>query len=414
MSAVRTADSSSVIYLDNASTTPLDARVREQMLVWLGDQSGFGNPASRHALGRQAAAAVEQAQAEVAALLNAQPEEIIWTSGATESNNLAILGAARAAAKADQRRVITVRTEHKSVLEPCRQLAREGFDVVELPVANDGLVSPDSLAEALRTPTCLVSVMAVNNETGVVQPLRQLAELVKACGARFHVDAVQAAGRLPLDVGDDVDLMSVSAHKLYGPKGIGALFVRRRPRVRLQPLMYGGDQQSGQRPGTVPVHQVVGMGEAFRLAKAVMDVEPRRLAALKQRLWGGLVQLAGVQLHGRHDAAPHILNVGFVGVHGEAMQAELSTLAASGSSACTAEQGQMSHVLRAMAVPEQLAHASLRLSLGRFTTEQDIDQAVERIGAAVRRLRSFSPVWREFEAGAPIEQLYRQDVADEA
>lgn len=414
MNAVRTADRPSVIYLDNASTTPLDPRVREHMLVWLGERSGFGNPASQHVLGREAAVAVEQAQAQVAALLNAQPEEIVWTSGATESNNLAILGAARAAGATDRRRVVTVRTEHKSVLEPCRQLAHEGFDVIELPVASDGLVSPDVLADALRTPTCLVSVMAVNNETGVVQPLRRLAELVKASGARLHVDAVQAAGRLPLDVGDDVDLMSLSAHKLYGPKGIGALFVRRRPRMRLQPLMYGGSQQGGQRPGTVPVHQVVGMGEAFRLAKAAMDVEPQRLAVLKQRLWDRLLPLGGVQLHGRHDGAPHILNVGFVGVHGEALQAELGTLAASGSSACTAEQGQMSHVLRAMAVPEQLAHASLRLSLGRFTTEQDIDQAVERIGAAVSRLRSFSPVWREFEAGAPIERLYRQDVVDEA
>jgi cysteine desulfurase len=406
MSDRRIAEVEPPVYLDNASTTPLDPRVRERMLAWLGADTGYGNPASPHALGREAASAVERAREEAAALLNARPEEIIWTSGATEANNLAILGAGRASGPRRGRRVITVRTEHKSVLEPCRRLAYEGFDVVELPVGPDGRLDLDALAEALQAPTCLVSVMAANNETGVLQPLREIAGLVKQRGALLHVDGVQVAGRVPLDVDMGVDLLSVSAHKLYGPKGVGALFVRRRPRVRLQPLLHGGGQEGGLRPGTVPVHQVVGMGECFRLAGLALEAEPQRLARLKQRLWQGLQALGGVRLNGREDGAPHILNVAFVGVHGEALAAELPALAASTSSACTSAQGAVSHVLRAMGVPEQLAHASLRLSVGRFSTEQDVDRAVEWISAAVRRLRAFSPVWRAYRNGASVDALY--------
>lgn len=406
MSSRRIVEGERIVYLDNAATTPLDPRVRTRMLDWLGSDAGFGNPASTHAPGRSAAAEVERARAQVAALLNAAPAGIVWTSGATESNNLAILGAARAAGERRGRRIITLRSEHASVLEPCRQLAREGFELVELPVAADGVLDLGQLAEALRERTCLVSIGAVNNESGVRQPLPEIAALVKAQGALLHVDAVQAAGRLPLDVGIGVDLMSVSAHKVYGPKGVGALFVRRQPRVRLQPLLYGGGQESGLRPGTVAVHQVAGMGEAFRLAAGALETEPGRLAELKQRLWHGLQDLEGVLLNGRTDGAPHILNVAFIGVHGEALAAELPWLAASASSACTSAQGGMSHVLRAMGVPEQLAHASLRLSVGRFTTEQDIDLAVEWIASAVRRLRAFSPVWRAWRTGVPLDMLY--------
>lgn len=406
MSTRPTAEHQRSVYLDNAATTPLDPQVRARMLAWLGTDTGYANPASTHAPGRQAAAAVERARAQVAALLGASSEELVWTSGATEANNLAIFGAARAQGERRGRRLITLRTEHKSVLEPCRQLAREGFELIELPVGPDGALDLSELAEALQQPTCLVALAAVNNETGVRQPLTEIAALAHQHGALLHVDAVQAAGRLPLDVGCGIDLLSLSAHKLYGPKGVGALYVRRQPRVRLQPLLYGGGQEAGLRPGTLAGHQIVGMGEACSLALAALDTEPRRLAELKQRLWQGLQQLEGVVLHGRSDGAAHILNVGFIGVHGEALAAELPGLAASASSACTSAQGGMSHVLRAMGVPEQLAHASLRLSLGRFTTEPDIDLAVEWIVAAVQRLRAFSPVWRAWRAGVPLDMLY--------
>lgn len=406
MSKPTTTDSARAIYLDNAATTPLDPLVRDQMLAWLGTEAGYANPASTHGPGRQAAAAVEHAREQVAALLGATAEEIVWTSGATEANNLAIFGAARAHGERRGRRIITLRTEHKSVLEPCRQLAREGFELVELPVAADGTLDLQELITALQQPTCLVALAAVNNETGVRQDLPRIAALAQEHGALLHVDAVQAVGRVALDPSIGIDLLSVSAHKLYGPKGIGALYVRRQPRVRLQPLLYGGGQEAGLRPGTVAVHQAVGMGEAFRLGQAALATEPQRLAELKQRLWQGLQPLDGVVLHGRVDGAPHILNIGFVGVHGEALAAELPQLAASASSACTSAQGGMSHVLRAMGVPEQLAHASLRLSLGRFTTEPDIDQAVEWLVAAVRRLRVFSPVWRAWRTGVPLDMLY--------
>lgn len=405
-SSQRIAEAAQFVYLDNAASTPLDPQVRERMLAWLGAEAGYGNPHSRHIQGSLAASEVERARLEVAELLNARPEEIIWTSGATEANNLAIFGAVQAHAARLGRRVITLRTEHQSVLGPCRQLAREGFDVVELPVNPDGLLNLALLAEALREPTALVSIAAVNNETGVIQPLTEIASMVKGRGALFHVDAVQAAGRIPLNVDSGIDLLSVSAHKMYGPKGVAALFVRRQPRVRLQPLLYGGGQEQGLRPGTVAVHQVAGMGEASRLARQALADEPHRLFGLRQRLWAGLEGLDGIQLHGRLDGAPHILNLGFVGVHGESLVAELTQLAVASSSACTSAQGQVSHVLRAMGVPEQLAHASLRFSVGRFSKEQEIDLAVEWVSAAVKRLRSFSPVWHDWCQGVPLEMLY--------
>jgi len=407
MTGAPTTDASGVVYLDNAATTPLDPRVLARMSEWLGAQAGFGNAASLHGYGRAAASAVEAARAEVAALINAQPEELIWTSGATEANNLAILGAARFYGPTRGRHVVTVRTEHKSVLGPCARLAAEGFAVTQLEVERDGSLDLERLAAAVRPDTALVSVMYVNNETGVVHPIDRIAAIVKASGTLLHVDAVQAAGRLPIDVAAlGVDLLSLSAHKLYGPKGVGALYLRRRPRIRLQPLLWGGDQEGGLRPGTVPVHQVVGMGEAYRLAREQGEADLARLRQLKQRLWDGLSALDGVVRNGREDGSPHILNVAFVGVQGEALAAALDGVAASTTSACSAAAGAASHVLRAMGVPEQLAHASLRLSLGRFTTEQDIDSAVQALAAAVERLRAISPVWREYRAGRSLEELY--------
>lgn len=408
----QTADGAPFVYLDNAASTPLAPQVRERMLSWLEVDAGYGNPHSRHVPGALAAAEVERARQEVAQLLGVEPAEITWTSGATEANNLAIIGAARAQAKRRGRRVITVRSEHRSVLEPCRQLAREGFDVVELPVAPDGFLDLDLLIEALREPTCLVSVAAVNNETGAMQAIDRIAALVEQRGALLHVDAVQAAGRIALDPAIGIDLLSLSAHKMYGPKGVGALFVRRQPRVRVQPLLFGGGQEQGLRSGTVAVHQVAGMGEACRLANQALPTEPARLQALKRKLQAGLSELEGVVLHGPADGAPHILNVGFVGIHGEALLAELPRLAVSTSSACTSAQDDVSHVLRAMGVPDQLAHASLRFSVGRFTTEQEIDLAVEWVGAAVSRLRAFSPLWHGWRQGISLDLLYGREAAD--
>src|SRR5690625_3621719 len=394
------------VYLDYAASTPIDPRVQARMLPWLGAKSHYGNPHSRHAAGRFAAAEIDRARQEVAELLGAQPDEVVWTASATEANNLAIIGAAHAQGERRGRRIITLRSEHASVLGPCRYLAQVGFELIELPVAADGLLDLAMLADALREPTCLVSVAVVNNETGVMQPLQELLAVVKEHGTLLHVDAVQAPGRLPLNVSAGIDLLSVSAHKMYGPKGIAALFVRRRPRVRLQPLLHGGGQEGGLRPGTLAVHQVAGMGEASRLAQEALVTEPAQLAALRQRLWLGLESLGGVLRHGRADGAPHILNVGFIGVHGEALMAKLPELAVASSSACTSAQGDVSHVLRAMGVPEQLAHASLRFSVGRYTTEHEIDLAVERVSAAVRRLRAFSPVWHDWRQGRSLEMLY--------
>lgn len=394
------------VYLDNAATTPVDPRVVARMLPWLSGPDGYGNPASSHALGRRAAQAVEAARGEVAALLGAAPEEIVWTSGATEANNLAILGAARAAAGRG-RHIVTVRSEHKSVLEPCGQLAKEGFEVTVLEVEPDGSLGLEQLAAALRPDTVLVSAMYANNETGLVHPLDAIAERVKAAGALLHVDAVQAAGRLPIDLSRlPADLLSLSAHKLYGPKGVGALYLRRRPRVRLLPLQFGGGQEGGLRPGTLATHQLVGMGEACRLGREEMAADAGRMRRLKARLWQELQALGGVVRNGSPDGAPHILNLSFIGVHGEALAAELTDLAASGSSACTSAQGSVSHVLRAMGVPEQLAHASLRLSVGRFTTEQEIDRAVKSLSVAVNRLRAISPIWRAYQQGMPLAELY--------
>lgn len=392
------------LYFDYAATTPVDPRVAEMMSGLMG--SVFGNPASDHAPGRRAAAVVEQAREQVAAAVGAEPAEILWTSGATEANNLALQGVA-----AFQRRrgrschIVVSSVEHASVLETATALERSGVAVSRLPVSPEGLVDPRQLAAALRPDTCLVSIMHVNNETGVAQDLAALGETARAHGALFHVDAAQSAGRLPLDLGPlPVDLVSLSAHKLYGPKGVGALWLR--GGRRLEPLMRGGGQERGLRSGTLATHQVAGMGLAFELAASAAS-EPERLAALSARLRKGIAGLGDVFLIGHeHRRSPHVLSLAFAGVHARALQAMVPELAVSIGSACNAPTGKPSHVLRAMGVPDALAQSVLRLSIGRFTTEPEVDAAVEMLRGAVDRLRRISPLWHDRLAGMAWAEIY--------
>lgn len=377
------------IYLDNQATTPCDPRVVTAMLPYFSE--AFGNPHSaEHALGREAEAAVERARAEVAALIGASPREIIFTSGATESNNLAIKGAARFAARmgSPKRRVITVATEHKCVLEATRDLAEEGFEPVFLPVAPDGRLDPAALGAALATPTLLVSVMAANNETGVLQDIATLATLARDCGALFHTDAAQAAGKIPLDVAaQGIDLLSISGHKLYGPKGIGALYVRHRPRVRLAPLISGGGQERGLRSGTLPAPLIVGFGEACRIARAEMAAETARLAALRDRLLARLrAAIPGIALNGSRDhRLAGNLNLAFPGARAETLLADLPDLCLSTGSACSSAAIEPSYVLRAMGIAPEIAAASLRIGIGRFTSAAEIDTAADMLIAAHAR-----------------------------
>jgi cysteine desulfurase len=377
------------IYLDNQATTPCDPRVVTAMLPYFSE--AFGNPHSaEHALGREAEAAVERARAEVAALIGASPREIIFTSGATESNNLAIKGAARFAARmgSPKRRVITVATEHKCVLEATRDLAEEGFEPVFLPVAPDGRLDPAALGAALATPTLLVSVMAANNETGVLHDIATLATLARDCGALFHTDAAQAAGKIPLDVAaQGIDLLSISGHKLYGPKGIGALYVRHRPRVRLAPLISGGGQERGLRSGTLPAPLIVGFGEACRIARAEMAAEGERLAALRDRLLARLrAAIPGIALNGsREHRLAGNLNLAFPGARAETLLADLPDLCLSTGSACSSAAIEPSYVLRAMGIAPEIAAASLRIGIGRFTSAAEIDTAAEMLIAAHAR-----------------------------
>lgn len=377
------------IYLDNQATTPCDPRVVTAMLPYFSE--AFGNPHSaEHALGREAEAAVERARAEVAALIGASPREIIFTSGATESNNLAIKGAARFAARmgSPKRRVITVATEHKCVLEATRDLAEEGFEPVFLPVGGDGRLDPAALGAALATPTLLVSVMAANNETGVLHDIAALAALARDCGALFHTDAAQAAGKIPLDVAaQGIDLLSISGHKLYGPKGIGALYVRHRPRVRLAPLISGGGQERGLRSGTLPAPLIVGFGEACRIARAEMAAEGERLAALRDRLLARLrAAIPGIALNGsREHRLAGNLNLAFPGARAETLLADLPDLCLSTGSACSSAAIEPSYVLRAMGIAPEIAAASLRIGIGRFTSAAEIDTAAEMLIAAHAR-----------------------------
>ena len=384
---------SSVIYLDNAATTPVDPRVVEAMLECLGPAGDFANPAAvAHAPGRRAQQRVERARSEVAALIGADPAQVVWTSGATEADNLALLGAARFY-KTRGRHLVTSRTEHPAVLAACRQLEREGFEVTYLRPGADGIVEPRQVEAALRTDTILVSLMHVNNEIGVVQDIGSVGRLCRARGILFHVDAAQSAGKLPIDVErDSIDLLALTAHKLHGPKGVGALCVRREPRLGLVPLLHGGGQERGLRPGTVATHQVVGMGAACRIAAEEGSEECSRIAGLRERLWQGLATQVGATLNGHPtQRAPGILSVTIDGVEGESLLYALPGLAVASGSACATTSAEPSYVLRALGRSDRLAQSSLRLSLGRYTKDDEIELAVQAIAGAVERLRAVVP-----------------------
>ena len=393
------------IYLDNSATTPVDPRVAEKMIPYLCEQ--FGNPASRsHAFGWQAEAAVEAARAEVATLLNADPKEIVWTSGATESDNLAIKGAAHFYS-GKGKHIITVKTEHKAVLDTCRELERQGFSVTYLDVMENGLIDLDVFKAALQPDTILVSVMFVNNEIGVIQPIAEIGEICREKGIIFHVDATQATGKIEIDVGRlKVDLMSLSAHKVYGPKGIGALYVRRKPRVRLEAQMHGGGHERGFRSGTLPVHQIVGMGEAFRLARLEMAEESARIRILRDRLLAGLSSIPQVYVNGdMEQRVPHNLNISFAYVEGESLMMALKDLAVSSGSACTSASLEPSYVLRALGRNDELAHSSIRFTLGRFNTEEEIDYAIELLHSKIDKLRDLSPLWEMVRDGVDLNSV---------
>lgn len=393
------------IYLDYSATTPVDPRVVDKMVPWL--YENFGNPASRsHAFGWESEEAVERAREEVARLVNADPREIVWTSGATESDNLAIKGAANFYAERGKH-IITVKTEHKAVLDTCRELERQGFEVTYLNVKDNGLIDLDVFKAALRPDTVLVSVMMVNNEIGVIQDVETLGEICREKGIIFHVDAAQATGKVEIDLQKlKVDLMSFSAHKTYGPKGIGALYVRRKPRIRIEAQMHGGGHERGFRSGTLATHQIVGMGEAFRLAREEMGTENERIRMLRDRLWNGLSQIEEVYLNGDMDQrVPHNLNVSFNYVEGESLIMAIKELAVSSGSACTSASLEPSYVLRALGRNDELAHSSIRFTLGRFTTEKEVDFAVELIKSRVGKLRDMSPLWEMAKEGIDLNTV---------
>ena len=395
------------IYLDYSATTPVDPRVAAKMAECLTNEGNFGNPASRsHAFGWQAEAAVEEARAHVAALVNANPKEIIWTSGATESDNLAIKGAAHFYSKKGKH-IITLKTEHKAVLDTCRQLEREGFEVTYLEPEPSGLLDLEKLAAAIREDTVLISVMHVNNEIGVIQDIQAIGEIAREHKVIFHVDAAQSPGKAPIDLQKmKVDLMSFSAHKAYGPKGIGALYVRRKPRVRIEAQMHGGGHERGMRSGTLPTHQIVGMGEAFRIAKEEMAAENERIRMLRDRLLNGLQEIEEIYINGDLDhRVPHNLNMSFNFVEGESLIMALKDIAISSGSACTSASLEPSYVLRALGRDDELAHSSLRFSIGRFTTTEDIDYAIDTIKKAVSKLRDLSPLWEMYKDGVDLKSI---------
>ena len=393
------------IYLDYSATTPVDPRVAEKMIPYLVEK--FGNPASRsHSFGWEAEAAVEAARDQVAALINADPKEIIWTSGATESDNLAIKGAAYFYA-GKGKHLITVKTEHKAVLDTCRELERQGFEVTYLDVQENGLIDLETFKAAIRPDTILVSVMFVNNEIGVVQPVAEIGEICREKGIIFHVDAAQATGKVEIDLATlKVDLMSFSAHKTYGPKGIGALYVRRKPRVRLEAQMHGGGHERGFRSGTLPTHQIVGMGEAFRIAREGMSEENQRIGALRDRLLKGLSEIEAVYVNGDlEQRVPHNLNISFAYVEGESMLMAVKDLAVSSGSACTSASLEPSYVLRALGRDDELAHSSIRFTIGRFTTEEEIDYVVQLMRAKIGKLRELSPLWEMVQEGVDLNTV---------
>jgi cysteine desulfurase len=395
------------IYMDYGATTPVDPRVVDAMIPWLREH--FGNPASRsHAWGWEAEEAVEKARQQVADLINADPREIVWTSGATESDNLAIKGAANFY-KTRGKHLITVKTEHKAVLDTMREMERQGFEVTYLDVKEDGLLDLGQLKAAIRPDTILISVMYVNNEIGVIQDIPTIGALCREKGIIFHVDAAQATGKIEIDVKKTpIDLMSLASHKTYGPKGIGALYVSRKPRVRIEPQMHGGGHERGMRSGTLPTHQIVGMGEAFRLAKLEMAKDAEHARALHQRLLNGLSDIEQVFVNGSTESGrrvPHNLNISFNFVEGESLIMGIKGVAVSSGSACTSASLEPSYVLRALGRSDELAHSSLRMTIGRFTTEEEIDYAVKAIRETVARLRELSPLWEMYQDGVDLSTI---------
>lgn len=382
------------IYFDYMATTPVDPRVAEEMMRYLTRSGKFGNPASStHQFGWQAADAVANAREQVAALINAEPQEIVWTSGATESDNLAIIGGARFYQR-NGKHIITYKTEHRAVLDSCKQLEREGFEVTYLEPTSNGLIDLDRLVAAMREDTILLSIMHANNEIGVIQNITEIAKLTRPRGIIFHTDAAQSAGKIPIDVKQcDVDLMSFSGHKVYGPKGIGALFVRRKPRVRLEALIHGGGHENGMRSGTLATHQIVGMGLAFQIAQQEMTQEYQRIGQLRDKLWQGISQMDDVFLNGdEQQRLAGNLNISVADVEGESLLLALKDIAVSTTSACASASIEPSYVLRALGVCHELAHSAIRISIGRFTTAEDIDFAITTIHEQVARLRSLSPL----------------------
>ncbi|MEE3143879.1 MAG: IscS subfamily cysteine desulfurase [Pseudomonadota bacterium] len=395
------------IYLDNSSTTPVDPRVAEKMMECLTREGNFGNPASRsHMPGWKAEEAVETARRHVADLINCDPREIVWTSGATEADNLAIKGAAHFYNKKGKH-VITSKIEHKAVLDSCRQLEREDYEVTYLDPSESGIISPESVASAIRPDTTLVSLMHVNNEIGVINDIEAIGKITREQKVIFHVDAAQSVGKVNIDLEKmQVDLLSLTTHKVYGPKGIGALYVRRKPRIRIEPQMHGGGHERGMRSGTLPTHQIVGMGEAFRIAKEEMAEENSRILALRNRLLEGLSDIEEVYVNGDIDyRVAGNLNISFNFVEGESLIMALRDLAISSGSACTSASLEPSYVLRALGLNDELAHSSLRITIGRFTTEEEVDYTIDKIHAAVAKLRELSPLWDMYKDGVDLDQV---------
>lgn len=395
------------IYFDYAATTPVDPRVAQKMSECLLAEGKFGNPASRsHKFGWEAEEAVEVARRQVADLICCDPREIVWTSGATESDNLAIKGVAWFY-KNKGNHIVTSSIEHKAVLDTCRYLERQGYEVTYLDPGADGLINPEDVARAIREDTLIVSIMHVNNEIGVVNDIAAIGEICREKKVFYHVDAAQSAGKLDIDLQTlKVDLMSFSGHKVYGPKGVGALFVRRKPRVRLEALIHGGGHERGMRSGTLPTHQVVGMGEAFRIARQEMQEEAERILTLRKRLWNGFKDMEEIYFNGTLEHhVPGIVNISFNYVEGESLIMSLTGLALSSGSACTSASLEPSYVLRALGLNDELAHSSLRFSIGRFTTEEDIDYAIEKVRASVEKLRELSPLWDMYKEGVDMDKI---------
>ena len=395
------------IYLDYASTTPVDPRVVAKMQECLSLEGNYGNPASRsHEFGWKAEESVEEARANVASLVNCDHREIVWTSGATESDNLAIKGAARFYRKKGNH-IITSKLEHKAVLDSCRQLEREGFEVTYLDPDAKGIIKPEELVKNIKDETILVSLMHVNNEIGVINDIAALGEITRENGIVFHVDAAQSTGKVPIDLANlKVDLMSFSAHKTYGPKGVGALFVRRKPRVRLEAMIHGGGHERGMRSGTLPTHQIVGMGEAFKLAEEEMSEDNARISALREKFWQGLKDIEEVHLNGHEEKrVAGFLNVSFNFIEGESLIMALKDIAVSSGSACTSASLEPSYVLRALGLKDELAHSSIRFALGRFTTEQEVDYTINLVKDSVTKLRELSPLWDMYQDGIDLDKV---------